>query len=123
MSTYPTRQNPGQTRTPPYRVSCCPDCQNLMESSFASRRRYCLQGGWDTPVAGAQPVAEVKCRAAGFRQLYDWLNQRDVLIVKADHQEPLVVLRMSLAAEIAKSGNGVPSTDSSRGNRRGPRSL
>ena len=72
-----------------------------MESSFASRRRYCLQGGWDTPVAGAQPVAEVKCRAAGFRQLYDWPNQRDVLIVKADHQEPLVVLRMSLAAGIA----------------------
>jgi hypothetical protein len=46
---------------------------------------------------------EVKCRAAGFRQLYDWLKQRDLLIVKADRQEPLVVLRMSLAAEIAKS--------------------
>jgi hypothetical protein len=45
---------------------------------------------------------ECKARAAGFRQLYDWLNDRDLLIVKADRREPLVVLRMSLAAKIAK---------------------
>ena len=51
---------------------------------------------------GVDRAVEVKCRAAGFRKLYDWLNDRDVLIVKADRQEPLVVLRMSLAAEIAK---------------------
>jgi hypothetical protein len=31
-----------------------------------------------------------------------WLNQRDILIVKADRQAPLLVLRMSLAADIAK---------------------
>jgi Holliday junction resolvase len=37
-----------------------------------------------------------------FRELYSWLDQRDVLILKADRQEPLVVLRLSLAAEIAK---------------------
>jgi hypothetical protein len=36
-----------------------------------------------------------------FRSLHDWLNQRDVLI-KADRQEPLMVVRLSLAAEIAK---------------------
>jgi hypothetical protein len=53
-------------------------------------------------VGDVDRAVEVKCRAAGFRQLYDWLNQRDVLIVKADRQEPLVVLCMSLAAEIAK---------------------
>jgi Holliday junction resolvase len=45
---------------------------------------------------------EVKARADGFRELYCWLNERDVLIVKADRQEPLVVVRLSLAAEIAK---------------------
>jgi Holliday junction resolvase len=50
---------------------------------------------------GSDRAVEVKCRAAGFRQLYDWLDQRDVLIVKADRQEPLVVVRLSLAAEIA----------------------
>ena len=45
---------------------------------------------------------EVKRRANAFARLYDWLNDRDVLIGKANRQEPLVVLRMSLAAEIAK---------------------
>jgi hypothetical protein len=51
---------------------------------------------------GSDRAVEVKCRAAGFRQLYDWLDRRDVLIVKSDRQEPLVVVRLSLAAEIAK---------------------
>jgi hypothetical protein len=54
------------------------------------------------PLLAIDRAVEVKCRAAGFRQLYDWLNGCDVLIVKADRQEPLVVVRLSLAAEIAK---------------------
>ena len=45
---------------------------------------------------------EVKCRAAGFDRLYDWLCARDLLVLKADRQEPLVVLRLSLAAKIVK---------------------
>ena len=53
---------------------------------------------------GTDTTIEVKRRGTGFAQLYDWLNDRDVLIGKADRQEPLVVLRMSLAAEIAKAG-------------------
>ena len=56
---------------------------------------------------GSDTTIEVKRRATGFAQLYDWLSQRDVLIVKADRQEPLVVVRMSSAAEIAKAGNEV----------------
>jgi hypothetical protein len=46
-------------------------------------------------------------RAAGFGRLYNWLNQRDILIVEADPREPFVVLRISLAVEIAKAGNEV----------------
>jgi hypothetical protein len=46
-------------------------------------------------------VIEVKCRSAGFRELYKWLRDRDILIVKADRREPLVVLPLKLAAEIA----------------------
>jgi hypothetical protein len=53
---------------------------------------------------GRDLCVEVKARAYGFRELYSWLNGRDVLIVKADGQEPLVVVRLSLAAEIAKAG-------------------
>jgi hypothetical protein len=57
-------------------------------------------------VGDVERSVEVKCRAAGFNRLYDWLDDRDILIVKADRQEPLVVLRMSLAAEIAKAATG-----------------
>jgi hypothetical protein len=36
-----------------------------------------------------------------FANIYDWLDGRDVLIVKADRQEPLVVVRLSPAADVA----------------------
>jgi len=51
---------------------------------------------------GRDLCVEVKARADGFRELYNWLDGRDVLIVKADRREPLVVVRLPLAAEIAK---------------------
>lgn len=52
---------------------------------------------------GRDLCLEAKARADGFRELYGWLDQRDVLIVKADRQEALVVVRMSLAVEIAQA--------------------
>jgi Holliday junction resolvase len=52
------------------------------------------------PLAGRDLCLEVKARADGFRNLYDWLQDRDVLIVKADRQEPLVVVRLSMAAAL-----------------------
>ena len=36
------------------------------------------------PLMGRDLVVEVKARADGFRELYGWLDQRDVLIVKAN---------------------------------------
>lgn len=54
------------------------------------------------PLLGRDLCIEVKCRGQGFREIYSWLDGRDVLIVKADRREPLVVVRMSLAVEIAK---------------------
>ena len=41
-----------------------------------------------------------KCRGAGICQLYDWPDQSVVLI--ANDEQPLVVLRVSLATQIAK---------------------
>jgi hypothetical protein len=49
---------------------------------------------------------ECKARAAGFGQLYDWLAGNDALIVKADRLPPLVVLRLSLAAELVGISSG-----------------
>jgi hypothetical protein len=54
---------------------------------------------------GSGTTIEVKRRTTGFAQLYDWLNDRDVLIGKADRQEPLLVVQLSLAAKIAKAAS------------------
>jgi hypothetical protein len=53
------------------------------------------------PLMGRELCVEVKARAEGFRELYCWLNGRDVLIVKADRQEPLVIAPLRLAVDIA----------------------
>jgi hypothetical protein len=60
------------------------------------------------PLMGRDLCVEVKARADGFRELYCWLDGRDMLIVKAERQEPLVVVRLSLAAETAKLGSAAP---------------
>ena len=55
------------------------------------------------PLMGRDLCIEVKARADGFRELYSWLAGRDVLIVKADRREPLVIVRLSLASQFANS--------------------
>ena len=45
------------------------------------------------PLMGRDLCVEVKARADGFRELYSWLDGRDVLIVKADRREPLATHR------------------------------
>ena len=67
---------------------------------------YCPGTDISMSFLGSDTTIEVKRRATGFAQLYDRLNKRD-MIVKADRQEPLVIVRLSLAAEIAKAGNEV----------------
>lgn len=46
------------------------------------------------PYWGRDLRGEVKCRADGFKAIYDWLVDRDVLFLKADHKEVLVVIRL-----------------------------
>src|SRR5215470_16841867 len=67
--------------------------------SGAARGRF--GGDISIPLLGRDLRCEVKCRGNGFRQLYDWLNGADLLIVKADRLDPLVVLPLKFAAEIA----------------------
>jgi hypothetical protein len=57
----------------------------------------------DARVAGRDLRIEVKSRARGFGALYKFLEQRDVLVVKADRQEPLVIVPLRLALEIAQA--------------------
>jgi hypothetical protein len=58
-------------------------------------------GDLTIPLLGRDLIAEVKVRSNGFAQLYGWLADRDLLIVRSDRREPLVVLPLRLAAEIA----------------------
>jgi hypothetical protein len=50
---------------------------------------------------------EVKARSDGFRELYGWLDGSDVLVIKADRQDPLVVVRLPLATELIGSSSTV----------------
>lgn len=60
-------------------------------------------GDLTVPVLGVDRVVEVKARATGFATVYGWLEQRDLLVIKADRREPLVVLPLKLAVEIASA--------------------
>jgi Holliday junction resolvase len=80
----------------------------LQEFGFAAERvplsgaaRGRFSGDVSVPLLGVDRRVEVKCRGNGFRELYRWLDGADFLIVKADRREPLVVVKLALAAEIA----------------------
>src|SRR3974390_477412 len=45
-------------------------------------------------VLGRDRRVEVKVRANGCRQLYEWLDGNDMLVVRPDRNEPLVVLSL-----------------------------
>jgi hypothetical protein len=53
------------------------------------------------PLLGLDRRVEVKCRGDGFRELYRWLDSADFLSVKCDRGEPLAMVALELAAEIA----------------------
>jgi len=80
----------------------------LQDAGFAAERvplsgsaggSYC--GDLTVPLLGVDRIVEVKVRARGFAQLYDWLERRDLLVVRADRREPLVILPFKLAIAIA----------------------
>jgi hypothetical protein len=66
--------------------------------SGAARGRF--GGDVSVPVLGRDLRAEVKARANGFNRLYDWLEGRDFLVLRADRKPLLVVATFELAAEI-----------------------
>jgi hypothetical protein len=80
----------------------------LQDAGFAAERvplsgaaRGRFGGDLSVPLLGRDCRVEVKARGQGFRQLYSWLDGADLLIVRADHCKPLVVLPLELAVEIA----------------------
>jgi hypothetical protein len=48
----------------------------------------------------APTIAECKVRSRGFTNLYDWMaDDCDILIIKQDRQEPLVVMTIDYFAD------------------------
>ena len=87
----------------------------LQERGFAAERvplsgsaRGRFGGDLSVPLLGVDRRVEVKCRGNGFARLYDWLAGNDLLIVRADRREPLVVIPLRLAAEVAAVAEAQP---------------
>ena len=81
----------------------------LQENGFTAKKisgMYKPGSDLTVPLLGVDRNVEVKCRGDGFRRLYDWLDARDFLIVKADRKQPLVVVPLRLAVEIARCAEG-----------------
>jgi Holliday junction resolvase len=81
----------------------------LQELGFAAERvplsgaaRGRFSGDLSVPLLGHDMRVESKVRSNGFREIYKWLESADLLIVRADRREPLVVLPLTLAIEIAR---------------------
>jgi hypothetical protein len=81
----------------------------LQDRGFAAEkisRMYKRGPDLSMPLFGVDRRIEVKCRCRGFKEIYAWLGGADLLIIKADRLEPLVVLPLKLAAEIAETAEG-----------------
>jgi hypothetical protein len=55
------------------------------------------------PLIGRDLRCEVKSRGTGFRQLYSWIAEVDLLFVSSDRQPPLVIIPFALATQIARA--------------------
>jgi hypothetical protein len=66
--------------------------------SGAARGRF--GGDISVPALGRDLRGEAKCRGNGFNRLYEWLEGRDFLVLRADRKPLLVVVTLELAAEI-----------------------
>lgn len=82
---------------------------NAANESFAAKRVPLSGAGWikgdiEAKVRGRVQKFELKKRAAGFKQLYDWLGEDNFgLIVAADRRPALVVTRFDDFAALAVS--------------------
>jgi hypothetical protein len=76
----------------------------LQDHGFAAEK--ISRAGYDgadlsVPILGIDRAVEVKVRAGGFKRIYEWLEARDILVIRADRKEALVVVPLKLAVEIA----------------------
>lgn len=72
--------------------------QNYGFSAEKISRMYGPNQDISVPFLGVDRIIEVKCRADGFKQIYDWLGNNFALITKADYRRPLITMDLENAA-------------------------
>lgn len=87
------------------------EIETILQQAGFDAKRVPLSGSTNFAKGDVQIVlnnktltAEVKARANGFKQIYGWLGDKDLLIIKADRKEPLVVLRFQDYIKLLKEG-------------------
>jgi len=82
--------------------------RKLKEAGLEAKRvplSGAVEGFWGDVVFnvdGREMTGEVKRRKAGFSKLYQWLARKDILFLREDREDWLVVLRMEDWLELVK---------------------
>lgn len=86
----------------------------VMQSHGIDARRVPLSGaaeGWKGDIWAEGPagqlVLECKMRAAGQKTIRDWLADNDILVLGADRQAPLAVMRLNDLCDLLAEALGV----------------
>lgn len=66
-------------------------------------------------IGGARRRIECKKRGTGFKSIYGWLRDNYALVIGADRQEPLIVLRLADFVELTDEYDDTPDTPSDWG--------
>ncbi len=66
-------------------------------------RAYCSGPDLRLKLVSSDFRVEVKARADGFKQLYDWLAKADMVVMRADSKKPIVALSWDMALALFRS--------------------
>lgn len=85
---------------------------NVLQEGGVAAKRVPLSGAMvdypgdvTIPWLGENVAFEAKARADGFKEIYKWIKPRKGLIIKANRQEALAVIRLKDFAELLKMAN------------------
>jgi hypothetical protein len=76
--------------------------RHLQDRGLAARALPNYSGDIAAPIRGAIRKLECKRRARAFSTLYALMGESYALVIRDDHTEPLVVLRLDDFADLAK---------------------
>lgn len=65
-------------------------------------------GGRDVsvPILGADWSIEAKHHENGFTSIYEWIDPVDILALRRNHCEPLIILRLDKFVDLIKTAEG-----------------